>query len=75
MSVIAALLRAEHDLAFLHGCHVTDRPDMLPDALHWVIDHAETLLMIRGALESIGVSNETGRECSSCRNRPSRMPE
>lgn len=74
MSIISALLAAEHDLAFLHGCSVTDRADMLPDAPHWVIDHEKTLAQIREALTSIGVSNDTGRECESCKNRPSRPP-
>lgn len=66
MSVIEALLAAEHDLAFLHGSTASDGYGS------WTIDHAETLAKIRAALEAIGVSNETGRECASCRNRPLR---
>lgn len=71
MSLIATLLAAEHDLALLHGCHVTDRPD-LENAPHWIIDHAKTLAAIRDALAAIGVSTDTGHECTSCRNRPLR---
>ena len=67
MTVIDALLRAEHDLVFLHGSHATDRPDLLPDAPHWVIDHAESLAMIRKALADLGVSSDTCRECDRCR--------
>lgn len=66
MSVIEALLAAEHDLAVLHGSTASDGPGS------WTIDHAETLAKLRAALEAIGVSIETGRECASCRNRPSR---
>ena len=68
MTVIAALLAAEHDLAFLHGCTASDGPG------EWKVDHAKTLALIEEALVAIGVSSDTGRECESCRNRPSREP-
>jgi hypothetical protein len=65
-TVISALLSAEHDLAFLHGCIAKDGPG------EWEIDHSKTLTQIAEALSAIGVSTDTGRECESCRNRPSR---
>lgn len=68
MSVIAALLAAEHDLSFLHGSTASDGGGT------WQVDHAKTLALITEALSAIGVSRETGRECESCRNRPSREP-
>lgn len=68
MTIIAALLAAEHDLAFLHGSTADDGCGT------WPIDHAKTLALIADALSAIGVSRETGRECESCRNRPSREP-
>lgn len=68
MSVISALLAAEHDLAFLQGSTDSDGYST------WKIDHAKTLALIRDALSAIGVSTDTGRECESCRNRPSREP-
>lgn len=68
MSIISALLAAEHDLAFLHGSTASDGGGT------WQVDHAKTLEMIDDALSAIGVSRETGRECESCRNRPSRAP-
>lgn len=68
MTVISALLSAEHDLAFLHGSKANDGHG------EWVIDHAGTLAAIRDALAAIGVSTDSDRECTSCRNRPSRQP-
>lgn len=65
-TVISALLAAEHDLAFLHGSTAVDGMGA------WKIDHAQTLAAIVDALSAIGVSRDTGRECESCRNRPSR---
>lgn len=67
MTVISALLAAEHDLAFLHGSKANDGHG------EWVIDHARTLAAIRDALSAIGVSTDSDRECVSCRNRPSRQ--
>lgn len=68
MTVISALLAAEHDLAFLHGSKASDGHG------EWVIDHAKTLAAVRDALSAIGVSTDTYRECTSCRNRPLRLP-
>jgi hypothetical protein len=65
-TVIAALLAAEHDLAFLHGSTASDGCGT------WKIDHSRSLAAILDALSAIGVSTDTGRECESCRNRPSR---
>ncbi len=56
MSVISALLAAEHDLAFLHGCTAKDGPG------EWEIDHSKTLALIAESLSAIGVSTDTGRE-------------
>jgi len=57
VTVIAALLAAEHDLTFLHGCTAKDGPG------EWTIDHSKTLAAIADALSAIGVSTDTCREC------------
>lgn len=49
MTIIAALLAAEHELAFLHGSTADD------GCRTWSIDHAKTLALIADALSAIGV--------------------
>jgi hypothetical protein len=66
-SVAQALFNAQLELSFLHGCRVTDRPDIPVTAeTSWQIDNTKVLKEIDEALTSLLGEYRRCPECGCC---------